>query len=657
MRPAVREVLWLPITLAAVLGVYLFGIGNPPVFDDGLLASGSLFAKYGQWREAMPRLFSYTSFVWIRDLFGEGWWKQRLANLSIHVAVALALWGFYRDVLKHIVPAGKGGGASGGIAEAYFRSPALGMAIAFFALNPVAVYAVAYLIQRSILLATLFTVLGLWAFLRGLSDGRLAYHGLALLCYLLAVMSKEHAMMAPLAAVPLYILVARPSGRRLALIAGLGGLLVGGAAAFLMYQYDEIIGQPFDQFSRIYLGQLARLGPDVEAHAYLLSIINQAYLFFAYGLRWIFPYAGWMSIDMRPPFPVTLTGFPHILGIVGYLAVLLGGLALVLRYRDWRALVGLSLLLPATLFMTEFATVWVQDPFVLYRSYLWAIGLPGLVFFLFHGVSGRILLPIGLLIGLLFVWQGLDRVLSLSTPERVWTDAIAKLPDDHRSVGRWFPYLNRGNLYLDRERFKEAVRDFRASGALDDGGMGQLNIGALLFSDGKYAESLAALDEARRQGYDRPNLYYQQGIALLALGRRAEARRTFDEAMAKQPASPEREEILSMRGQAALEMGEADAAIADVKAVLTVRPDHKRANLTLGMAYVIKREHEQASQLFTRLLREDRFAPLFYGRALANYGLKHKAEALSDIDNAILLDPRNPALQTWRERIRAMPGA
>ena len=43
-------------------------------------------------------------------------------------------------------------------------------------------------------------------------------------------------------------------------------------------------------------------------------------------------------------------------------------------------------LLPALLFVTEFATVWVQDPFVLYRGYLWAIGIPGLVFFLFHGL-------------------------------------------------------------------------------------------------------------------------------------------------------------------------------------------------------------------------------------------------------------------------------
>jgi hypothetical protein len=99
-------------------------------------------------------------------------------------------------------------------------------------------------------------------------------------------------------------------------------------------------------------------------------VLNQSWLFFHYGVRWFLPVAEWMSINLRPPFPVTW-GFPHVLGIVGYLAVLAGGAFLLLRHRDWRAIVGLALLLPALLFGTEFTTVWVQDPFVLYRSYLW----------------------------------------------------------------------------------------------------------------------------------------------------------------------------------------------------------------------------------------------------------------------------------------------
>ena len=89
------------------------------------------------------------------------------------------------------------------------------IAIAFFALNPVAVYAVDYLVQRSILMATLFVVLAFFFFARALR-GNPWLHLAALASYVAAMMSKEHAMFAPLAAVPIYVIVARPGAKRLA---------------------------------------------------------------------------------------------------------------------------------------------------------------------------------------------------------------------------------------------------------------------------------------------------------------------------------------------------------------------------------------------------------------------------------------------------------
>ena len=43
------------------------------------------------------------------------------------------------------------------------------------------------------------------------------------------------------------------------------------------------------------------------------------------------------------------------------------------------------------------------------------------------------------------------------------------------------------------------------------------------------------------------------------------------------------------------------------------------------------------------------------GRALANYGLKRKADALADIQNAMRLDPANAALRDWEAKIRSLP--
>jgi tetratricopeptide (TPR) repeat protein len=646
-----NELIWLPVVVVGLLAIYLPGLDNSLVFDDTYLTEG-LFSDYGSLRGFRARILSYGSFVWLQALVGDGWWKQRLLNLAIHAGTVVALWALYREILRAIaLPAAEGGAAD----VAYHRSAALGIAIGFFALNPVAVYAVAYLIQRSILLATFFVVLGLWLFARACSAKKPWLLALSLACYALAVMSKEYAITAPLAAIPLYILIARPSAKRIASISALGAVLIAAAGFILWRRYGEIIGKPFDEYSHVYLAQLKALDPDVEKNAFRLSILNQAYLFFQYGLRWIIPYDGWMSINLRPPFPLSLTTFPQVAGAVGYVATVAGGFYWLLRYRDWRALVAVSMLLPALLFTTEFVTVWVQDPFVLYRSYLWAIGIPGLVFFLFHGPEPRVLLAIGVVAAVLLSWQALDRVFSMATPVRVWSDAIEKLPKDPRSVGRWFPYLNRGTAYVDRDEFDPALRDFEISAALGDMGIGVFNRGAVLLASGKPAQALPAFDRAEKEGYNLYNLPLQRGLALMALGKPDEAYAQFEITRNMQPPPPVREVVLLQLGRSALQAGKHDAALANLEQLLATEPRNKEARYLQAMTYIAKGDPARAKSLLDAWLAEGANGPGLYARAMANYGLKRKAEALADVEGAMRLGLDNPTLRQWKARIQAMP--
>jgi tetratricopeptide (TPR) repeat protein len=651
-----NELIWLPVVLAALLLIYLPGLGNSLVFDDHYLTSG-LFSTYRSILDLHVRMLSYGSFVWLQALAGEGWWKQRLANLAIHICVVIALWALYREILRAIaVP--RDAAAPGGPDAApapYDRSPALGIAIGFFALNPVAVYAVAYLIQRSILMATLFVVTGLWLFARALSTRKPWLHLAAVACYVLAVMSKEYAITAPLAAVPLYILVARPGAKRIAALAAVGAMLVAVTAFVLLRSYGEILGKPFDEYSRVYLAQLSTLSPGVEKDAFGLSIINQTWLFFQYGLRWIFPFSGWMAINLRPPFPIAWITFPQILGVAAYLATIVGGFFLLIRYRDWRAFVAISVLFPALLFTTEFATVWVQDPFVLYRSYLWAIGVPGLVFFLLHGTPPRVLVAVGLVAASLLTWQALDRVFSMETPVAVWTDAIEKLPRDPRSVGRWFPYLNRGAEYVDRDEFKLALRDFESSAALGDGGAGVFNMGAVLLATHQPAQAVAAFDRAEKEGYRLYNLPIQRGMALMALGRTPEAHQQFEITRQMNPPSPTREFLWLQLARSELQLGRNDEAIVNAERLLAVQPRSKEARYVQALAYIAKGDAARAREILDAWLSEGENAPALYARAMANYGLKRKPEALADIDGALRLGLDNPTLRQWKARIQAMP--
>jgi hypothetical protein len=362
-----------------------------------------------------------------------------------------------------------------------------------------------------------------------------------------------------------------------------------------------------------------------------------------------------MSIDLRPPFPISWFSLPQVLGPAGFVAVVAAGFVLVVRYRDWRALAGLSLLFPALLFATEFATVWVQDPFVLYRSYLWAIGVPGLVFILVHGPAPRVVAAVGLVLASLFTWQSLDRVLSMATSERVWTDAIVKLPDDPRSVGRWFPYLNRGNIRYDNDQFSLALQDFDASSKLGDQGMGAFNVGTIHARRGNHAHALQDYARAEREGYALYNLPFQRGLSLQALGRYAEAFGQFEAARRLNPPSPAREGILLNLGRAALRLGKGAEAVAALDALAGYDPKNREARFALALACTMSGDPARSRKLLDALIAEEAIGPVYFARAQANHALKRKLEAAADIDEAIRLGPDNPAMQEWRERIRAMP--
>jgi tetratricopeptide (TPR) repeat protein len=647
LRSRGREWLWLLLTLAGLVVIYIPGLGNLPVFDDTYFVDGGIASAFSTLH-ARPRMLSYGTFLWLQSIAGDALWVQRLFNLALHVAVTLALWAFYREILRSVAPPVPEPGER---EQPYHDSLALGVAIAFFALNPVAVYAVAYLIQRSIVMATLFVTLGLWFFARGVRERRVWMHAGAVACYAAAVFSKENAILAPLAALPVYILVARPSRQRLGVVLAVVGVLVAAGAAILWKPLGRILGAPFDEFSRVYLVQLAALDPDAPRRALGLSMMNEAWLFFEYGVRWFLPFGEWMAISMRPPFPLKWLSFPHALGVAGYLATLAGGSWLLLRHRDWRALLGLSLLIPALLFATEFMTVWVQDPFVLYRSYLWAIGVPAIVVVAFHGLSPRATLAIGLVVGLLLAWQATERVLSLATPETAWGDSIQKLSRDPRAVGRWFPYLNRGSYYVDRDLFDLAIHDFETSATLGDMGMGSFNIGSLLTAKGRPQQALQMFDVAQKQGYDLYSLPFQRGLAYIALGRPADAYRELDIARSMQPPSPTREIMLINLARVSLQSNHPYEATLATRQLLEIQPGNIEARYLLAMSHIVQSQHDRALEA---LAGAPDTGPVHYARALAYHGLNRKVDAQREIEAAIRIGPPNPSLQQWRARIDAM---
>jgi hypothetical protein len=63
----------------------------------------------------------------------------------------------------------------------------------------------------------------------------------------------------------------------------------------------------------------------------------------------------------------------------------------------------------------------------------------------------------------------------------------------------------------------------------------------------------------------------------------------------------------------------------------------------------------RAREVLDALVQDDPSARAHYARALANYALRRKPEALADIEIARRLGNDNPNLREWEARIRALP--
>ena len=645
--------IFFSVLAAATIALYLPSLGNELIFDDRRLTDGTIFGVFGSILELRPRMLSYGSFVWLKSLAGDGWWAQRLVNVFLHVGVASGLYVLFTQLLN-----------SERFSQEIQSDPdflpskqaALRVGVVLFALNPVAVYAVAYLVQRSIVMAALFVVLACIAWVRGLVGKRYYWLGLALLFYVLAVMSKEAAVMAAALAIPLYVFVARPGWKRIVAIVSLSLVPILVAAWILLKVYGSIIGTAFDEGSRLEVQQLEALSPGISARLFPLSILNQAELFFRYGFLWFVPNIQWMSVDLRPPFPLSLESFPHVLGALGFLTFLAGAAWLLLRGSNMWAFLGLCLLFPILLFFSEFVTVWVQDPFVLYRSYLWALPLPGLVALALMGLKPKVIYPIGVLLALLFAGLALDRAMSLTSELTVWSDAVEKV--DRRAspsaVGRWRPYINRGAYYLDREMPDYAYDDFAQAEALGEPyGSSRFNMGVSQQLMKKYPDALASFAKAESMGFTEPSLYFQRGESLQALGRFAEAYDSYSIALGKSH-DPKIESFMRMRrAEAATAAGKYDAAIAELNLLLKDSPNDQRLLMGLGMAYVGKDDSAAALAVFDRLLAVRPTAAAYYGRGLAYVVGSEKARGLQDLDRAIALAPRNPLYSNMRAKIAA----
>ncbi len=492
------------LLLALVFLVYLPFLDNPLVFDDLPFFPGVLgFAD--EPFDFRIRWFPYVSLGFTSVFFAVDDPVFRLQNLLIHgmsvllLLLLLRLWiGLFINKAENARLANWG---------AWFGA-------LVFACHPLAVYGVGYLIQRSILMATMFALVMQLAYLRGLLENKKRYMALAVAAYFLAVFSKEHSIMAPAILLPLtWMIRARIQfSPRILWATWFGFALV---ALLVMMRMKGLLGVAYEPDAASLFGQQEMLSGLVAPH--LLSALTQAGLFFKYCLLMLIPNPAWMSIDMREPFILSYVDWTSWLGLLAFISY--GVFALWCLLRGGRVgLLGIALIYPWLLFMTEFSTVRVQESFVLYRSYLWLPGTMLLWAVLVSFLPDRKIMLAGGLAALLLVPLAWNRLWVFADNYRLWDDA-AKLLQGEDRLGAQRIYYNRALYAAKKKDWDSAIADYRKSLSIDHSRpQVYMALAFAYYGAKRYNEALAELDRVIELGATNARVHYSRGVVLKAMG-------------------------------------------------------------------------------------------------------------------------------------------
>jgi tetratricopeptide (TPR) repeat protein len=304
--------------------------------------------------------------------------------------------------------------------------------------------------------------------------------------------------------------------------------------------------------------------------------------------------------------------------------------------------------------------VWVQDPFVLYRSYLWAITMPLLVALPLVGLNRNLLLAIGVVLAGIFGGLAFERILSLRDAQSAWADAAEKvdLQASANAVGRWRPGLNLGAELMQKDAYETALRHFAQAEALGEPlGSASYNKGVAQQQLRQHQQALEDFARAEAMGFTEAALYYHRGESQFALARFADAYASLSAALEKPQVKAAERVTRLRRAEAAVAVTQYDVAIADYQKLIAAEPGNARYQVGLAMALIGKKDFAAARAILDPLIENRPSGPAYFARALAGYFAGDPMASRRDLELALRAEPANPQYRALRERLDAAPAA
>lgn len=491
-----------------------------------------------------------------RDVFG-----YHLTNLAIHLGAGALLF----DVVRRTIGRISSSAATTGIALAVS---------AWWLLHPLQTQSVTYTIQRAESLGALFYLGTIAAFVRAQTSPRPGrWLAVSVLSCLLGVATKETVATAPLIVLVYdrlfvagtfraawvrgrgyYLALAAAWLPLLALIVGSGGR--GGTAGF--DAGITVAGYAFTQA--------------VAVTRYLALAVWPTPLIFDYGT------------------PAASLAEAVLPGAAILIALGLTGRALA-RGRPWAlASAWFFLVLAPSSSVVPIASQTIAE----HRVYLALAGPMTIAVMLLARVLGRRAVPVvlGMALSAALLTAARNRV--YGSAERLWTDTVAKRPDNARA------HLNLGLVAYEAGRWAESIRHFERSLAEKATADAHYNLGLGFARLGDFTRSLQHYDAAIALRPGHVEALNNAGTVRLNQGDAAAAVGYYERATLAQPKYAPAHANLA---HALLNLGDAEGASRAARRATEAEPKFAQGFFEAGNAAVVQRRFDDAERAFSEAVK------------------------------------------------------
>jgi len=500
------------------------------------------------------------------------------------------------------------------------KIPGAWLAALIFAIHPVNVESVAWITERKNTQPMVFYLLTILLYLRFESEGKNQWYVLALLVFLLALLSKTSVVMLPfvllgcvwwqqgrigrkdlLRSIPFFVLSivlglvtvwyqSNAIGGDVIRTGGFFSRLAGAGWAIWFYIYKAII--PY-KLSFVY----PRWEIDPSS---VLSYVPGAILIGCFAVFWWYR-KGWGRAPFFALFYFVVTLFP----VLGFFDINFMRYSLVTDHWQYTSIIGIIAL---------------------------SIGVGAWIVQRWQGKFQKLSIVVaGAVVSVLCVLTW-GQCHIYKNVEALWRDTASKNPN------AWLAHNNLGTALLDQGRFEEAV--FHCSEAL------RINpnhvkihcaLGTALAGQGRPEEAARHFFEAIRIEPNYAEAHNDLGRALNDMGRFEEALGHFAQAVKLKPGSAEAHANL---GVGLARTGRLNEATSHFSEALRIEPDFEGAHYNLGLALAGQGRMKEAIPYFSRAVEiNPDFAEAHYNLGALLAGLGRFEEAIRHFSEALRIRP------------------